>query len=283
MLDFSKMQGLGNDFVCMKFDESFRYNLKIFARFICDRHYGIGADGLVLVGKSNYADLSMRIFNNDGTEAEMCGNGLRCLAKYAYEKGLVKKEKITVETLAGIRKIEYILENDKIMSIKVNMGRPILNPQKIPIYLPRNYRINTGKCKVQIKTGDREFIADCISVGNPHAVIYVNELKCFNVEKYGRIIENYKFFPNKTNVEFVEVIDKSNIKLRVWERGVGETLACGSGASAAAYSCFTEGKTENKLKVELKGGNLDFEIDNKTHEIYMIGTAVNVYEGKIDL
>lgn len=283
MLEFTKMQGLGNDFVCMKYDETMKYNMKIFSKFICDRHYGIGADGLILIGKSKIADLSMRIFNSDGTEAEMCGNGIRCLAKYAFEKNMINKSKITVETLSGIKNIQYILENNKIMAVKVNMGRPILNPARIPVFLPRNYRLNQANCKVQIRAHDKEFIATCLSMGNPHAVIKTENLKDFNIEKYGRVIENYKFFPKKTNVEFIEVVDKNNIKLRVWERGVGETLACGSGASAAAYACFSEQETENKMKVELKGGSLDFEIDKNTHEIFMTGPAVNVYEGKIDL
>ncbi|MBR3133061.1 MAG: diaminopimelate epimerase [Clostridia bacterium] len=283
MLDFCKMQGLGNDFICIKYNESLKYNWKIFSKFICDRHYGIGGDGLLIVGKSKYADLSMRIFNSDGTEAEMCGNGIRCLAKFAYEKGLVKKNKIRIETLAGIKQVEYIIENNIIMAIKVNMGKPITIPSRIPVYLPRNYRINSDKCKVQIRVGEKEFIANCLSMGNPHAVVIVSNLKDFNVEKYGCIIENYKFFPNKTNVEFVEIVDKNNIKLRVWERGVGETLACGSGASAAVYSCFSEGEVDNKVKAELRGGVLDFEIDRNSREVYMIGPAVNVYEGKIDL
>ena len=282
MLEFTKMQGLGNDFICMKYEEQMKYNLKIFAKFLCDRHYGIGADGLILIGKSKIADISMRIFNNDGSEAEMCGNGIRCLAKYAYEKKMIDKRKITVETLSGIKQVEYILENNKIMAIKVNMGRPILTPARIPVYLPRKYRINQEKCKVQIKANDKEFVACCLSMGNPHAVVRVENLKEFHIEKYGKIIENYKFFPKKTNVEFIEIIDRNNIKLRVWERGVGETLACGSGASAAAYVCFSENMTENKIRVELQGGDLNLEIDKNTHEIFMTGPAVNVYEGKID-
>ena len=279
------MHGLGNDFICMRYDDSLRYNLKIFSKFLCDRHYGIGADGLILIGKSKNADTSMRIFNQDGSEAEICGNGIRCVAKYVYDKNIIDKNPLYIETLAGIKKIEYILENKKIMAIKVDMGKPILNSKRIPIYTPYSNSgvINNSKMiKVLFKIKDKEFIGSCLSIGNPHTVIEVDELKNFDVLKYGKIIENYKYFPSKTNVEFVQIINDENIKVKVWERGVGETLACGTGATAAAYACFENKKTKNKVKVDLDGGSLNIEIDKESHNLYMIGDSVTVYEGKID-
>ncbi len=282
-MKFTKMHGLGNDFICIKYDENIRYNLNIFSKFLCDRHYGIGADGLILLYKSKVADIRMRIFNSDGTEAEMCGNGIRCVAKFAYENELVSKDSITIETNAGIKKVQYILENKKIMAIKVDMGSPILNAKRIPLYIPYGgNRMENKINKVLFKIKDKEYIGSCLSVGNPHTVIEVDDLKEFDVERIGKVIENYKYFPSKTNVEFVQILNEENIKIRVWERGAGETLACGTGATAAAYACFENGKTRNSVKVDLEGGSLKIDIDEKTRNMYMTGDAVTVYEGVID-
>ena len=282
-MKFTKMHGLGNDFICIKYDENIRYNLNIFSKFLCDRHYGIGADGLILLYKSNIADIKMRIFNNDGTEAEMCGNGIRCIAKFAYNNGLVEKDCISIETKAGIKKVYYILENKKIMAIKVDMGTPILDTKKIPLYIPcGENRMENKINKVLFKIKDKEYIGSCLSMGNPHTVIQINDLRDFDVEKIGTIVENYKYFPSKTNVEFVQIINQDNIRIKVWERGVGETLACGTGACAAAYTCFENRKTKNSIKVDLEGGSLKIDIDEETKNIYMTGDAVTVYEGVID-
>lgn len=283
MIKFTKMQGLGNDFICMNYEDVYKYNLKIFSKFICDRHFGIGADGLILLGASKIADCKMRIFNSDGTEAEMCGNGIRCLAKYVYEKNIIKKDKIKIETLAGIKEVEYKLENEKIMSLNVNMGIPQLDINKLPIYIPNSYKYKQKKCKIQIKAQDKEFLGLFLSIGNPHTVIEVKDIKNFEVTKYGKIVENYKYFPKKTNVEFVEIINENNIKVRVWERGVGETFACGTGAVAAAYSMYIENKVQNNVTVELEGGKLNISINEKTNEVYMEGPAVNIFNGEIDL
>ena len=276
------MQGLGNDFICMIYDESIKYNLKIFSKFLCDRHYGIGADGLIFIGKSKNADISMRIFNSDGSEAEMCGNGIRCVAKYVYDKKILNKNCIYIETYAGIKKIEYIIENGKVMEIKVNMGKPILNPKKIPIYLPYNNLKNDSKItKLLFNIKGKELIGSCLSMGNPHTVIEVDSLKEIDLNKYGQIIEKYKYFPSRTNVEFVEIINDENIKIGVFERGVGRTLACGTGACASAFACFENKKVKRKVRVELEGGYLNVEIDGQNN-IYLIGDAVTVYEGVID-
>lgn len=283
MIKFTKMQGLGNDFVCMKNEDVDKCDLKILSKFICDRHFGIGADGLILLGKSEIADCRMRIFNNDGTEAEMCGNGIRCLAKYIYEKNIIKKEKIKIETKAGIKEIQYKLENEKIMTLKVNMGIPQLDINKLPIDIPNNHKHQEEKCKILIKAQDKELLGHFLSVGNPHTVIQVKDVKNYPVTKYGKIVENHKYFPQKTNVEFVEKVNENYIKVRVWERGVGETFACGTGAVASAYSMYSEDKTKNNVTVELKGGKLNIEIDPETNEVYMEGPAVNVFEGEIDI
>lgn len=283
MIKFTKMQGLGNDFICMNYEDVYKYNLKIFSKFICDRHFGIGADGLILIGASKVADCKMRIFNSDGTEAEMCGNGIRCLAKYVYEKNIIKKEKIRIETLAGIKEVKYKLENEKIMALNVNMGTPQLDINKLPIYIPNNYKYKERKCKILIKAQDKEFLGLFLTVGNPHTVIEIKDIKNFEVTKYGKIVENHKYFPKKTNVEFVEIVNENNIKLRVWERGVGETFACGTGAVAAAYAMYIENKIKNNVVVELEGGKLNISIDEKTNEVYMEGPAVNIFNGEIDL
>lgn len=283
MIKFTKMQGLGNDFIVTEFENAKQYNLKIFSKFVCDRHFGIGADGLILFSNSKFADFKMRIFNNDGTEAEMCGNGIRCLAKYLYEKELTNKEEITIETLAGIKAVKLIVENNKIMAVRINMGKPQTSANKLPIYLPqRCYNMN-NMCKLMFKASDKELEGVFLGVGNPHTVIKVKNIKEMQVSKYGRIIENYKFFPQKTNVEFVEKIDENNIRVRVWERGVGETLACGTGAVASAYAMYKEKEINNDVKVDLDGGSLRIYIDSETEEVYMEGSAINVFEGEIDL
>lgn len=283
MIKFTKMHGLGNDFICMNYEDVGKSDLKIFSKFMCDRHFGIGADGVVLLDKSEIADCKMRIFNSDGTEAEMCGNGIRCLAKYVYDQNIVRKKKITIETLAGIKEVEYKLENDKIMAVRVNMGIPELDIDKLPVCVPKNYKYQENKCKLQIKVQDKEMVGLFLSTGNPHTVIEIKDVANFPVAKYGKLVENHKYFPQKTNVEFVEIIDENNIKVRVWERGVGETLACGTGAVASAFAMYKENKVSNKVSVMLEGGKLNIDIDTKTNEVYMEGNAINVFEGEIDL
>ena len=225
MTNFSKLQGIGNDFICLKYDDVKQYNLSFFSKYICDRHFGIGGDGIILYSESRIADFKMRIFNQDGTEAQMCGNGIRCLAKYLFDKRIISKEKIIIETLAGLKYIEYVIQNNKVMSIRVNMGKPIMESNRLPVYLPRNYRNIEKRCRLLFKIQDKEFIGTFLTVGNPHTVIEVPELKSFQVEKFGKIIENYKYFPQKTNVEFVQILDRENIKIKVWERGVRRNIS----------------------------------------------------------
>ena len=224
----------------------------------------------------------MRIFNSDGTEAGMCGNGIRCLARLMYEKGFVNKDKMKIETLAGIKEVECNTQNEKVMSVKVNMGKPQMDINRLPIYIPRNYKYHPNKCKLMFKVGDREVEGIFLSVGNPHTVIEYKEITDNQVTKYGRIVENYKYFPQKTNVEFVEIIDRRNIIMKVWERGAGRTLACGTGAVASSYAMYKEEKVDNEVNVKLDGGDLKIYI-SENEEVYMEGNALKVFEGEIDL
>lgn len=246
MIKFTKMHGLGNDYVYMdaihqKIDNEFEL-----ARFVSDRHFGIGSDGLILICKSDIADFKMKMFNQDGSEAEMCGNGIRCVGKFVYDKGLTNKTTLKIETLAGIKILKLNVDKGKVNTVEVDMGEPILEPEKIPVISKENPVKN-----LELNAHDKEFIFTCISMGNPHAITVVKNTKDFDVEKYGKVIEVDKVFPNKTNVEFVEIEDKEHIKMRVWERGTGETLACGTGACATAVACNLNKLTNNHVFIEL--------------------------------
>lgn len=267
MFSFCKMQGTGNDFVVINcIENEFQYSLLVLSQYLCDRHYGVGGDGVIYIYKSDIADLKMRIFNQDGTEAEMCGNGIRCFAKYAFEKNLIHKTEFVIETLAGIKKIKLKLENEKVMAINVDMGIPKIS-----------------NLKYIIEIGDKQYKVHPISMGNPHAVCFVKNVDDFEVEKVGPIIENYKYFPNKTNVEFVEIIDKKNIKVRVWERGVGQTKSCGTGACASAMIAIMEKFTEDEVTVDLKGGKLQINYNKFGKNVELTGPAEIIFEGHIPL
>lgn len=279
MIKFTKMHGLGNDFVCIYCSASnFEIkNISSLAKFICDRHFGIGGDGLILICESDVADFKMIIFNNDGTEAEMCGNGIRCVGKFVYDKGLTFNQGISIETKAGIKVLQLHVENEKVRSVTVDMGEPVLQSEKIPVIIDSN--IEGG---INLRANDREFIVNCVSMGNPHAVTQIDDLENFNINKYGPILENDKHFPKKTNVEFIKVLDRKHVKMRVWERGVGETLACGTGACAVAVTCILNDLTDRKLMVELLGGNLEIEWSKEDNHVYMTGPAEIIFEGVID-
>ena len=240
-------------------------------------HFGIGGDGIILICDSNIADFKMRIFNKDGSESEICGNGIRCVGKYVYDFGLTKKEEITIETLAGIKNLKLNIDKGKVASVKVDMGEPILEPNKIPIIC------DNDKNKIELNLFGDIFIFHCVSMGNPHAISLINDIEKFDVVKYGKIVESDKHFPNKTNVEFVQVLDKNTIKMRVYERGSGETLACGSGACASVVSCVINGLTERNVRVNLLGGYLNIEYNENNNHVYMTGPAVLVFNGEINL
>ena len=288
MIKFTKMQGLGNDYVYI---DAIHQNIKkpsSLAKFVSNRNFGIGSDGLILICKSEVADFKMRMFNQDGSEAEMCGNGIRCVGKFVYDKGLTKKTNITVETLAGIKKLELHIKpkNQKepqnvkegeVQTVKVDMGKPILIPKEIPVIATE-----TPVKDLKINVLDKEFKFTCVSMGNPHAITMVDDVQKFDVEKYGKLIEVDRVFPNKTNVEFAQIIDKQNIKMRVWERGAGETLACGTGACATAVACYLKGYTNRTVNIQLLGGELLIEWNEKDNHIYMTGPTVTVFEGKLE-
>lgn len=281
MILFSKMQGTGNDFIiinCMK--QYFNYSLNILAKYLCNRNFGIGGDGVIYLFKSYKADCKMRIFNSDGSEAEMCGNGIRCVAKYLYEKDMINKKNICIETKQEVKNIELILENKKIIKVKVNMSSPIFEPNKIPVFLPKE-NLKSGIHSVKIKIDNIEYTLYLVSFGNPHAVCFVNNLDNININKVGKIIENYKYFPNKINIELVQIIDRKNIKIKVWERGVGETLSCGTGACAAVVCGIKNKWLDNDVNVELLGGKLNIILEE--NEVYLIGESEFIFDGKLNL
>lgn len=274
-LKFTKMQGIGNDYIyinCidMEHEEIIKNVCKL-----SNRNFGIGSDGVILILKSKIADFKMRIFNLDGTEAKMCGNGIRCVGKFLYDKGITKKEELDIETLSGIKKLKLDVENKKVAKVQVDMGKPCFKPSEIPVISDDN------KVKIQLEGEELELI--CVSIGNPHAVAIVNNVDNINIEKYGPIIENNIKFPERTNVEFVEILDNQNIKMRVWERGAKETLACGTGACASSVVCNVEGYTSNQVNVHLKGGELNINWDKTNNHIYMKGPAETVFEGEIEI
>ena len=276
MKKFTKMHGLGNDYVYMDAIHKNIENESSLAQFVSDRHFGIGSDGLILICKSEVADFKMRMFNADGSEAEMCGNGIRCVGKFVYDKGLTNKTTVTIETLAGIKTLVLNVKDGKVETARVDMGEPILAPEKIPVMA-----IEEPVKNLKLKASDKEFVFTCVSMGNPHAITLVENVKNFDVERYGQILEVASAFPNKTNVEFIELIDKEHIKMRVWERGAGETLACGTGACATAVACALNELTNRHVYVELLGGTLEIEWNQEDNHVYMTGPAVTVFEGMI--
>ena len=275
MLYFTKMHGIGNDYVYMDAIHQEIKNREDLARFVSNRHFGVGSDGLILICKSDIADFKMEMYNQDGSQAEMCGNGIRCVGKFVYDKGLTTKTTVTIETLAGVKTLQLNVEGEKVKTVKVDMGEPILLPEKIPV-LAKNNPVTNLKLKVL----DKDFNFTCVSMGNPHAVTIVNDTESFEVEKYGKVLEIDPIFPNKANVEFVQILDKEHIKMRVWERGAGETLACGTGACATCVACNLNGLTKNKVTIELLGGNLEIEWNKENNHIYMTGPAETVFEGQ---
>ena len=276
MIKFTKMHGLGNDYVYMNAIHQHIEDESTLAQFVSNRHFGIGSDGLILICKSEKADFKMRMFNSDGSEAEMCGNGIRCVGKFVYDKGLTQKTEVTIETLAGIKTVQLNVKNGKVETVKVDMGEPILEPKEIPVISEEKPVKN-----LKLKAEDKEFVFTCVSMGNPHAITIVDNTKEFDVEKYGKVLEVDKAFPNKTNVEFIEIVDKNNIKMRVWERGAGETLACGTGACASVVACVLNNLTERNVNVELLGGKLEIEWNKNDNHVYMSGPAVTVFEGEL--
>jgi diaminopimelate epimerase len=273
-LKFWKMHGLGNDYVVIDNRGGAISDAEApqLAKKLCERRRSVGADGLLLVANSKIADAKMRIFNADGSEAEMCGNGIRCFSKYCYENKIVTREEFNVETLAGVKKVWLTLKNGEVASVKVDMGAPNWSRQALPMR-------GEGTCVNEgLEIDGEPYRMTCLSMGNPHCVIFVDNVEDTPVEYLGPIIENHEVFPKRVNVEFVQVLSKKEVKLRVWERGCGETLACGTGACAAAAAANKLGKVGSKVTVHLLGGDLEIEVGE---HILMAGAAEKVFEGKL--
>lgn len=277
-MKFTKMHGIGNDYVYVNCLSEELENPEKVARFVSDRHFGIGSDGLILIKPSKIADFEMAMYNADGSRGEMCGNGVRCVAKYVYDYGLTGKTTISIETLAGIKYLELSLKDNKVETVKVNMGSPILKAAKVPIISEQEEVINED-----IEVEGKSYKITGVSMGNPHAITFVEDVQAIEIEKIGPKFENHKRFPQRVNTEFIQLVNRKYIKMRVWERGSGETLACGTGACASVVACVVNGYTENEVTVELLGGKLTICWDRDENIVYMTGSATTVFDGEIDI
>jgi len=277
-MDFTKMHGIGNDYVYVNDLDEKITDPGAVALFVSDRHFGIGSDGLILIRPSDKADFMMRMYNADGSEGAMCGNGIRCFSKFVYDKGLTDKLTLTVETKSGIKTIELKKEDDAITGSRVDMGMPILKTKDIPMIW------ETEECIDQpLEVNGQIYRVTAVSMGNPHIVTFVEDTKGIEIEKIGPYFEHHEVFPERVNTEFIRIIDEETIEMRVWERGSGETLACGTGACAAAVAAHLNGHTGRKVTVKLLGGDLLVEWDEETGMVYLSGSATTVFEGTIDI
>ena len=280
-MKFTKMQGCGNDYVYVNgMQEVMPAEKKPEAvRFLSDRHFGIGGDGVIFINAASEADFEMEMYNADGTRSEMCGNGIRCVGKFVYDKGLTDKTKITVVSAGQIKYLDLqVGEKGQVESVKVNMGSPILAPSQIPAVFDGDVVIDEP-----ILVQGEEYRVTCVSMGNPHAVVFVNQTGEMDLEEIGPSFENHPVFPNRTNTEFVEVVDRNHVKMRVWERGTGETLACGTGCCATVVAAVLNGLTDNEVEVEVLGGKIQIFWDREANLVYMTGPATTVFEGEIDV
>lgn len=276
-MNFTKMHGLGNDFIVVAGEQALPDNASELAVQLCNRFFGIGADGLVYILPSEKADFRMRIINSDGSEAEQCGNAIRCVAKYVYDNGLTNQEEITVETLgAGVQKVQLKVEGGKVQTVRVDMGQPILNGLQVPTTVDAERVIEHP-----IEVDGREFKFTAVSMGNPHCVIYVDDAVSFDLETWGPKLETHPMFPRKINVEFVTVNSRNQADMRVWERGAGPTLACGTGACATLVASVLTGATDRTATISLKGGDLLIEWNETDNHVYMTGPAAEVFRGML--
>ncbi len=273
---FTKMQGCGNDYIYIdgRAERIPQEEKPELVRRLSDRHFGIGGDGVIFINPFVGADFEMEMYNADGTRAEMCGNGIRCVGKYVYDKGLTDKTDISVISAGKVKYLTLFVRNGKVETVKVNMGAPELTTALVPVLCDREQTVDEP-----ISVRGREYRMTCVSMGNPHAVVFVNDVESLAIEEIGPYFENHERFPARTNTEFVQVIDRNTVRMRVWERGTGETLACGTGACAAVVACVLNGLTEETVKVELLGGSLDITWDREANLVYMTGPAVTVFEG----
>ncbi len=278
-MKFTKMHGIGNDYVYVNCFEETVKDPSAVSKYVSDRHFGIGSDGLILIKPSKVADFQMDMYNADGSQGEMCGNGIRCVAKYVYDYGLTDKTNISVETLAGIKHLELTVENGKVALVKVNMGAPELLPEKIPVAAEGERAID-----VPLEVKGKTYQMNGVSMGNPHCVIFMEEdVRELDLEEIGPDFENHKRFPKRINTEFVNVLDENTLRMRVWERGSGETLACGTGACATAVAAILNGLVQKEVTVKLLGGDLKIQWNGGDAPVYMTGAATTVFDGIITL
>jgi len=277
-MKFTKMHGCGNDYVYVDCTTKLIEQIPETAIKVSDRHFGIGSDGLILIRPSETADFMMDMYNMDGSRGKMCGNGIRCVAKYVYDKGLTDKQKLRIETLSGIKELDLTVEDGKVTLVTVNMGTPITQPALIPIRSDKEILI-----KEPILIGEEVYEITTVSMGNPHAVVFVEDTKTIPIETLGPKFDFHEIFPERVNTEFVHVVDRNHIEMRVWERGSGETLACGTGACASVVACVLNGLTDNKVLVTLLGGELTIFYDQSQNTVFMTGPATLVFEGEMEL
>ena len=278
-MKFTKMHGIGNDYVYVNcFRETVEDPCSV-AKFVSDRHFGIGSDGLILIKPSDIADCEMDMYNADGSQGAMCGNGIRCVAKYAYDYGIVDKKEITVATKSGIKTLQLTVGDDnKVQLVRVNMGKPELIAANIPVIADTEKVIDAP-----IMVDGVEYHMTAVSMGNPHAVVCVDDVDSFALETIGPKFEHNSCFPDRVNTEFIRVLDRQNVQMRVWERGSGETWACGTGACAVAVACILNGYTDREVTVHLRGGDLKIFWDETSQDVYMTGPATTVFDGEIDI
>ena len=276
-MKFKKMHGCGNDYVYVNgFTEKVADKPKAVVA-LSDRHFGIGSDGVIFINPSQQADFEMEMYNADGTRAEMCGNGIRCVGKYVYDHGMTDKTSITVESFGKVKYLDLTVENGKVVKVKVNMGKPELTAKDVPVVSVHEQVIDE-----EIIVKGKSYRMTCVSMGNPHAVVFMDDVEHLAIEEIGPYFENHERFPNRTNTEFVQVIDDSHVKMRVWERGTGETLACGTGCCATAVACVLNHLTGAHVTVQVLGGEIEIYWDQKENLVYMTGPAVTVFEGETE-
>lgn len=272
------MQGIGNDYVYVNCFQETVENPGEVAQKVSDRHFGIGSDGLILIKPSDVADFEMDMYNADGSQGAMCGNGIRCVAKYVYDYGLTDKTSISVNTKSGIKYLDLTVEEGKVSQVKVDMGAPILKAAEIPVLWEKQQVVNEP-----VSVNGREYRMTCVSMGNPHCVIPVEDVDGLEIESIGPLMEHHEVFPDRVNTEFIRVLDEKTVQMRVWERGAGETWACGTGACAAAVACILNGWTKEEVLVKLRGGDLRIFWDRQKNRVYMTGPAAVVFDGEIRL
>ena len=280
-MKFTKMHGCGNDYIYVDGAREIipAERKSEVVKFLSDRHFGIGGDGVIFINPSDVADFEMEMYNMDGSRSEMCGNGIRCVGKYVYDHGLTRKTSLSIVSCGKIKYLELTVEDGKVAKVRVNMGSPVLEAAEIPVVASQSPVVDTP-----IAVDGREYRMTCVSMGNPHAIVYVDEMiDDGTMAKIGPLFEHHERFPRRVNTEFVKVLDRERVQMRVWERGTGETLACGTGACAVTVASILNGLTEDDITVELLGGNLEIFWDREENVVYMTGPATTVFEGEIEI